>query len=188
MNLCTFQKSYRRWFEQHPEELCCVIGFFLMLWVLDTRFNDPLMDTTGVFARTAPLVAGVCALGSLILLLKLLFFVFQPRQISLRWQDDALWFGERRIQFGVVSSSGVAVKGSESLAERNLTLQMNASAEPYSYQLKWHNQAGVQKTSAKGYIAGLTAAELSTLLADKVSCTLSQQAPFFRSSGSGSTS
>ncbi len=187
MVLCTFQKNYYRWFSQQQTELLCVVGLFVMIPSMYYYQNNPELADGGIIHRSAPFGTAICIAGSLVLLLKLLFFIFKPRNTALLWQNDALYLGHAPIQFGVVDSKLMSVKLAQNKADRMLTLKLNAAMDPYSYRLHWHNQAGVLKASAKGYVADIPVTELELLLDDKVVCVVTQEEPFFRGSGSRSS-
>jgi hypothetical protein len=187
MVLCTFQKNYYRWLSQHPVELSCVVCMFVMIPLFNSIQSNPELHFSGINYRNVPVTTALTILGSLILLLKLLFFVFQPRCTVLRWQDEALYLGHRPLQFGAVDKNGTSVRLAQSAADRMLTLKLNADADPYSYRLNWFNQAGILKASAKGYIADIPAPELILLLAGRVHCTVSQETPVFRGTGSSAS-
>jgi hypothetical protein len=187
MVLCTFQKNYYRWFSQHQTELLCVVGLFVMIPSMYYYQNNPELADGGIIHRSAPFGTAICVAGSLVLLLKLLSFLFKPRHKVLRWQNDALYLNHSFIQFGVVNTTAMSVQPAQNKADRMLTLKLNAAMDPYSYRLHWHNQAGVLKTSDKGYVADIPVTELELLLDDKVVCVVTQEEPFFRGSGSRSS-
>lgn len=187
MVLCTFRKNYYRWLTQHETELTCVIGMFVTIPIFNDMQSHPELFSGGVVYRTLPFTTAICILGSVVLLLKLLFFVFQPRSTVLRWQDDTLYLDHRPIQFGVADKTRTSVKLAQNKADRILTLKLNAAVDPYSYRLNWLNQAGILKASAKGYIADTKVTDLELLLDDKVMCVVTQEEPFFRRSGTGSS-
>jgi hypothetical protein len=121
-----------------------------MIPLFNSIQSNPELHFSGINFRTVPVTTALTILGSLILLLKLLFFVFQPRCTVLRWQDEALYLGHRPLQFGAADKTGTSVKLAQSSADRILTLKLNADAAPYSYRPNWFNQAGILKASAKG--------------------------------------
>lgn len=159
---------------------------FVMIPIFNSIQSNPELHFDGIIYRTVPITTAITILGSLVLLLKLSLFVFQPRSIELRWQDEVLYLGERPIQFGVSHKAGTPVKLAQSKADRILTLKLNAALDPYSYRMNWFNQAGILKASAKGYIADTPVTAIELALADKVVCVVTQEDPFFRGTGAHS--